>query len=688
VAKNDTILLDGIIDQRVADTFPSGKRDEVFEFLCFEQVLKNYDLSREEIESGWVDGRDDGGIDGFFTFVNGHLLRDPKDFAWPRASAEITVWVLTCKHHDTFQQAPLNSLYASVSELFDFSIDRDHFKGAYSASLAHARALFQAAYRRLAAASPTLSIRYAYVSRGDVKAVEPNVRARANQTVEITRPLFSSSECRFDFIGAAELVTMYRRVKKFSIELPVHEFLSRGQSGYIVLSGLKQYADFVTDDAGNLRRYLFDSNVRDYLGSTQVNADILKTLADLDSPDFWWLNNGVTILAIDATVVGKTINLVDIQIVNGLQTTESIYRHFRSGGCATGDRSLMIKIVVSKDVRHRDRIIQATNNQNVVETAGLRASDKVQRDIEEFLEQRGWYYERRKNYYKNIGKPQDRFVTPMFLAGGFVSLVMKNPAHGSKLRSKFMRKDTSYQMVFSDRHSIHVWLAITEIVKRVETGLNKLRPPVGGGERFLAGWRNLIAFLIVAKLTGRFSYSVADLINLDVAQVTPALVVETWNLVNAEMGESYRGGTAKKAMFAAACCVRAANNYGLADIEVVGRRTIPQTHDSGKVEKSERKQQRREEMLLQWKVADELVNQVDALLPPQPWKSGIHHEIAGKLSLDPKDVSAAIGRLIRSGRRHRQRDGVVYGADGAIIAVDHGRAEVKADNAVGQQEAD
>ena len=91
----------------------------------------------------------------------------------------------------------------------------------------------------------------------------------------------------------------------------------------------------------------------------------------------------------------------------------------------------------------------------------------------------------------------------MFLAGGFVSLVMKHPAHGAKLRAKFLRKDKSYESVFSDRHVIHVWLAITEILKRVEAGLNKVRPPGGGGERFLAGWRNLIAFLIVSKVSGR-----------------------------------------------------------------------------------------------------------------------------------------------------------------------------------------
>lgn len=675
MAKNDTILLDGIIDQRVVDGFPSRKRDEVFEFLCFEQVLKNFDLSREEIESGWVDGRDDGGIDGFFTFVNGHLLRDPKDFAWPKANAEITVWVLTCKHHDTFQQAPLNSLYASVSELFDFSIDRDHFKGAYCAPLAHARGLFQTAYRRLAAASPTLAIRYAYVSRGDVNAVESNVRARADQTVEITRPLFSSSDCRFDFIGATELVAMYRRAKKFSIELPVHEFLSRGQSGYIVLSGLKQYAEFVTDDEGNLRRYLFDSNVRDYLGNTQVNADILKTLADTEAPDFWWLNNGVTILATDATVVGKTINLIDIQIVNGLQTTESVYRHFQNGGYTAGDSSLMLKIIVSKDSRHRDRIIQATNNQNVVDPAGLWANDKVQRDIEEFLERYGWYYERRKNYYKNIGKPRDRFVTPLYLAGGFASLVMKNPARGAKLRSRLLRNDQNYATVFSDQHPLEVWLAIVEILKRVESALNVLRPSAEVGDGFLANWRNLIAFLIVARTTGRFSYSVADLVNFDCAQVTPALVTEMWELVSAQRAERTCGKRPKDLKFVAACCKRAVNAYRINGIEVVGKRGLPE--ETPRNAQSEQRQLRRQEQLLHRNVAEELILRVDAVLPPQPWKPGIHHQIANKLSVDPKDVSAAIGRLIRSGRRLHQRDGVVYGIDGSVIAIDRDRAEVK-----------
>src|SRR5262249_42667267 len=160
-----------------------------FEYFCFEQLLKDYDLSRDEIESGWVDGRDDGGIDGWFTFVNGHLLHDHSDFSWPKTHAEITTLVLTCRHHNMFQQAPLNALHASVSELFNLAIDRKNLVGASSSAVLEARAIFHTAYRKLAAVRPTVSIKYAYLSRGDTSAVEPNVRARADQIVETTRPL-------------------------------------------------------------------------------------------------------------------------------------------------------------------------------------------------------------------------------------------------------------------------------------------------------------------------------------------------------------------------------------------------------------------------------------------------------------------------------------------------------------------
>jgi hypothetical protein len=675
MAKNDTILLDGVIGQRVADALPSNRIDEVFEFLAFEQLLKDYDLSREEIESGWVDGRDDGSIDGFYTFVNGHLVRDPNNFAWPKRHAEIEVWILVCKHHDTFQQQPLNALQASISELFDLSTDNTNLTGSYSKEILESRAIFDIAYRRLSPASPVLSIHFAYVSRGDASAVAENVQARANQVVEVTQSLFSCSTIRLEFVGASELVSLYRRTKKFSIELPVLEYLSRGQSGYVVLTDLEEYARFVTDDGGNLRRYLFDSNVRDFLGSTAINEDILESLRDDSAPDFWWLNNGVTILVTGATVAGKTIHLQDIQIVNGLQTTESIFRHFQADSLSTSKRALLVKIIVSTESTHRDRIIRATNNQNLVEIAGLRATDNIQRNIEEYLERHGWYYERRKNYFQNMGKPPAKFVTPMFLAAGYVALVMKNPAAAVRLKSKFMRHDT-YRTIFSDKTSLQTWVVITETLKRAEEALENFTPASGRGDRFLANWRNLIAFIAVARSIGRFSYSRSDLDTFDASVISKALVAQIWGIIPAKSRLQFSGNRPKRDGFVFTCCEIASKEFGIPDVPCVGRQQLQGLKSEQSKERADRVRAQSPHSTDSNLDHREFIDRVDSELPQQPWKPGIHRTVAERLGCEADEVSAAIAILIHEGRRWFQRHGVVYGADGTVIARDPDRVEV------------
>ena len=98
-------------------------------------------------------------------------------------------------------------------------------------------------------------------------------------------------------------------------------------------------------------------------------------------------------------------------------------------------------------------------------------------------------------------------------------------------------------------------------------------------------------------------------------------------------------------LFVAACCTKAANDYGIADVAVVGRRTIPSFHTPEKAEKIEKAKARKEEKKLMREVPDDVIRRVDALLPQQPWKPGIHHEIASTLGLDPTDVSAGLADL-------------------------------------------
>ena len=66
MAKNDLTLLDSILDEYISNSNPSPKPDEVFEFFATEQVLKDFAFTKEELLSGSVDGRNDGGVDEFY----------------------------------------------------------------------------------------------------------------------------------------------------------------------------------------------------------------------------------------------------------------------------------------------------------------------------------------------------------------------------------------------------------------------------------------------------------------------------------------------------------------------------------------------------------------------------------------------------------------------------------------------
>jgi len=662
MAKNDVILLDGIIDQRLAENLPSAERDEVFEFLCLEQLLKDFDLSRDELETGWIDGRDDGGFDGVYILVNGHLVEDANDFLWPKTNAQIDVWLISCKHHATFLQATLDTILATIQELFDLGREQSELKGSYSEDLLEFRALLEATLRRLSIGRPTLNFHLTYASRGDSHEIGASVAARGRQIASEFSKLFSSCSVNFRFIGATELLESYRKSKSFSLELPFVEHLATGKNSYVLLVKLEDYWKFVTDDTGNLRRYLFDSNVRDYLGVSGVNQDIANSLSDETAPDFWWLNNGVTILATNAPVSGKTIQLQDIQIVNGLQTTETVFRHFQSGSTTSRGRAVLVKIIVSSDAQARDRIIRATNNQSPVEIAALHATDKIQRDIEEILERHGWYYERRKNYYRNIGKPQNRFVTPLLLASAVVALVLKNASQATRLRARFMRIQEGYESVFSENLPVGIWPVLVNVYKSVEAGLSNIPLAKRRGERFINTWRPLVSLLAVSRKLKTFGYSTPQLVGIENnGEISAAEVEEIWNLitrVDAEFNQTKK----VKPSLVQSCFKEAAKAFGLEGVEQLGRRSIK---SAGRLE------------LPKDVLPDEFLKQVDSVLPTQPWKPGVHIQVAEKLGRKPNEVSAAINLLIESGRRNEQIGGIVYDSSGKVIAIDQERASTQ-----------
>lgn len=665
MAKNDALLLDGIIDDRIETNTPSNRRDEAFEYLAFEQILKSYDLSSEEITHGSIDGRNDGGIDGFFIFVNGHLLTDIESFSWPKSGALLEIWIITCKHHDTFKQAPLDNMVASLSELFDLSTAADQFKGDYSDDVIKLRENLKFAYRKLSPRLSGFNIEYVYASRGDTAQIGESIASRSDQLVNITKESFGACKVGFHFIGSSELVNLHRKTPNFCLELPFTEVLSSGER-YVLLANLADYYGFVSDE-GSLRRYLFDSNVRDFMGLNRVNEDIKNTLEDDESPDFWCLNNGVTILATSASLVGDSIKLEDIQIVNGLQTTESIFRYFEAGGEDKKNRSVLIKVIVSQNDDVRDSIIRATNNQTDVEMASLHATDKIQRDIEDIFERSDYFYERRKNFHNNIGNPSSKVVTPLYIASGYVNLVLKSPQKASNLRSRFMRSDEAYNTVFSEKIPLSVYPVIAAVLKKTDLLLEDFRPKRGsGGERFLKRWRQIVSFITVSRILGSYDFSVVELSKLDIETYTYKAVKATWDFICQRRSEDIISKNLKKKRYYVELCREAAEEFSISDTDRVEQAnnfnaTGPATADRYRAEKV---------------IVDlEFARKVDSLLPPQPWKPGVHRKITKELGCSNKEYFQSVQILIDEGIRNKQVDGVVYDDEGNVIVFDPERVD-------------
>src|SRR5262249_53453571 len=93
---------------------------------------------------------------------------------------------------------------------------------------------------------------------------------------------------------------------------------------YMVILPVRSLINKVLSDTeGNLRTYIFEENVRAFLGEDNpVNQQIVDTISKDQSRDrFAILNNGITIISPDVKVQSDSVYIENFQIVNGCQTS-------------------------------------------------------------------------------------------------------------------------------------------------------------------------------------------------------------------------------------------------------------------------------------------------------------------------------------------------------------------------------
>jgi hypothetical protein len=326
--------------------------------------------------------------------------------------------------------------------------------------------------------------------------------------------------------SSKELLDLYQKQKATRLELnfkevPITTKFNEGY-GYAGIVSVREYYNFITDSDGNILENIFESNIRHYQGDVDVNNKIKESLESEFEIDFWWLNNGITIIAESPSQISKTLSLENVQIVNGLQTTFTLDKYFKSLGDGYQDsRSVLVKVIIldsKTNMKAIDKIIASTNSQNAVPPVLLRATDDIQRKIELYFSNEGYFYDRRKNFYKNVGKPASKIFTIQSTAQAVQSIVHRECDTARAKPTTLIKTKESYEKIFNEETPFKIYLTCALINKSVrdyiKLGLSK-------EDKSLAkayAWH--LAQSLVTVLTKNSKYSKDDIKDIDVNNIT------------------------------------------------------------------------------------------------------------------------------------------------------------------------
>lgn len=163
---------------------------------------------------------------------------------------------------------------------------------------------------------------------------------------------------------------------------------------------------------------LLERNIRRYLGlhGNRVNEGIRSTLESPNPANFYFFNNGLTLVCNDFSYNALQsgdyqVRVENLQIVNGGQTCMTIFKTIEAmkeaGKALPLDASVLVRLYkLPKD--NEDLVLQithATNSQNPVDLKDLRSNDEVQQRLENSVQALGYNYRRKRT--DGAPKPTD-----------------------------------------------------------------------------------------------------------------------------------------------------------------------------------------------------------------------------------------------------------------------------------------
>lgn len=518
---NNQILIRECVAQEFSEAQNYSDEANFFEFFAASQMLKDYDLSDDEIESGIVGAGGDGGCDGIYIFLNKNLvLADQLDTITASKESQVEMVVVQSKRELSFKEDAVMKWKTVSANLLSLANSLEDFKTRYNEDVLESYRLFRDLHTKLLRNRVKLTFRYIYVTYAN--EVHVNVEQQAEELKKIVSDLYPSAIAKVEFVGADELFERYNTASETVVNLPLTEVpIALGKNkNYVGLVSLADYFYFITNEDGSLRKKFFEANVRDYQGKNNVNSCIRESLEQKTNEDFWWLNNGITILTSEAIMVNnRELQLTNPEIVNGLQTSNEIFLFYSKdiSLLEKEKRNLLVRIIVPDGEESRDNIIFATNNQTNIPKSSLRVTDSIHLQIELYFKGRGLFYDRRKNYYKNQGRKPNEIVGVSFLGQCLITLFLKKPDYARARPSTLLTDEATYNHLYVDNQDLDVFYRCALLGKKVQSNL-KRTPNYSTAEK-----SDILFYLlygVVAYKLGKNVIEAQDIKTLEIEAIT------------------------------------------------------------------------------------------------------------------------------------------------------------------------
>ena len=377
------------------------------------------------------------GIDGVAIFVSDKLISNIRDFnsvTEGLRNFDVTFYFTQVKTTPKYERNCITDFLTGVFRFFNF--------GEEKCSIPELQEFWELARHIYSKGNkfknqPKLELKFVCLSARKIdlsdQHLKEDIEIGIRKLVDLN--LFHNSP-NIEFLGITEIMELHAKnttalevtvsLTKSLIPYPKDQS-NKIKSSYYGLIKLIEFIDILTDNNGivrNLRKRIFNDNIRYYLGSDErleVNSSMKEQLLDSNKRYlFGLLNNGITIICDEIKLISDELTLINFQVVNGCQTSNVIYECIeelnKKNNAEKEEIYLPIRLIATEDDETKNDIIIATNSQTPLRPEQLIALTPIQKAIEVFYNQKrdlnkfDLFYERRTEQYRDENIQKSKII--------------------------------------------------------------------------------------------------------------------------------------------------------------------------------------------------------------------------------------------------------------------------------------